>query len=75
MAYIYLLNLYEKIDFRLNETRAQISNKSNRPEDIGKLEGRIEILSEFRQFLTDTLDQKLPKRIRKKMLKSGQSPD
>ena len=68
MAYIYLLNLYEKIDHRLNETKALISNKKNKPEEDGTLEGRMDVLSEFRQFLTDNMDQKLPKRIRKKML-------
>jgi len=67
MAYIYLLNLYKTIDLRLNETKALILNKKKKPEEIRFLEGRLDVLSEFRQFLTDNLDQKLPKRIRKKL--------
>jgi len=67
MAYIYLLNLYKTIDLRLNETKALILNKKKKPEEIRFLEGRLDVLSEFRQFLTDNLDQKLPKRIRKQL--------
>ncbi len=69
MAYIYLLNLYKTIDLRLNETKALILNKKNKTEEIRFHEGRLDILSEFRQFLTDNLDQKLPKRIRKQLSK------
>jgi len=67
MAYIYLLNLNKTIDLCLNKTKALILNKKKKPEEIRFLEGRLDVLSEFRQFLTDNLDQKLPKRIRKQL--------
>ena len=69
MAYIYLLNLYEKIDLRLDETRALLSDKNKAPYEIRFLKGREDILLEFRQFLSANLNAKLPKRIRKRLLK------
>ncbi len=70
MAYIYLLNLYEKIDLRLTETAALKSEQEKTSGDIRFLEGKIDALTEFKQFLYDNMNQKLPKRIRKKLLKS-----
>jgi len=69
MAYIYLLNLYETIDRRLEETKALISKEQKTGEDIRILEGRRDVLLEIKQFLFDTLNHKLPKRIRKRLLK------
>ncbi len=70
MAYIYLLKLYEKIDLHMDETKALMSEGKKTPHEIRFLEGRMEIISEFRQFLSTTLDRKLPKRIRNRLLKS-----
>ncbi len=69
MAYIYLLNLYEKIDHRLNETKALKPEEEKTLSEIRFLEGKLDVLSEFKQFLFDNLNQKLPKRIRKRLLK------
>jgi hypothetical protein len=70
MAYIYLLNLYEKIDLRLDEANDLMSQADMTENEKRFLAGRIDILSEFRQFTSDNLDRKLPKRIRKKLLES-----
>lgn len=72
MAYIYLLNLYEKIDHRLDETKALISDGEKTLDEISFLEGRRDVLLEFRQFLSDHLHNKLPKKIRKRLLKPGE---
>lgn len=70
MSYIYLLNLYEKIDLHLDETKALISKGDKTPHEIRFLEGRMEIISEFKHFLSKNLNRKLPKRIRNRLLKS-----
>lgn len=67
MAYIYLFNLYEQIDTYLAETKEMIEDSHTSPIDIRYHEGRADILGEFKCFLSKNLDQKLPKRMRKKI--------
>lgn len=67
MAYIYLLNLHETIDNRLNEARKSIGNGSNDIETSNFLNGRINVLKEFKNFLTAQLNPKLPRRIRNRL--------
>ena len=67
MAYIYLLNLHEIIDKKLNEARKCVDNISNEPEKAKFLEGRIQALSEFKEFLIDNLNIKLPRKIRQRL--------
>ncbi len=67
MAYIHLLNLYEKIDLRIKRTNILIKKEDLTPEELKFLEGRVAVLNEFRQFLSQSLDRKLPKRIRKRL--------
>ncbi|MCP3876441.1 MAG: hypothetical protein GY699_25275 [Desulfobacteraceae bacterium] len=69
MAYIYLLNLYEKIDLRLDEANALKTKGKKTPDEKRMLDGKIDILLEFKEFLSDNLNRKLPKRIRKRLLK------
>ncbi len=69
MAYIYLLNLYDDVDDRINEIQNKISNCQDHPEKLHSLKGKVDILKEFKTFLSDNLNQKLPKRIRKKLSK------
>ncbi|MBU1343614.1 MAG: hypothetical protein KKE44_19535 [Proteobacteria bacterium] len=71
MAYVYLLNLYEKLDLRLDETSVLISDKKKTVHEINCLEGRRDVLLEFKQFLSDNLNSRLPKRIRKRLLNPG----
>jgi hypothetical protein len=64
MAYIYLLNLYDEIEKRLTAL------ETNGDQDLFKT-GRQDLLREFKQYLTDNMNDKLPKRIRKRL--SGQN--
>jgi len=70
MAYIYLLNLYDDVDDRIKETQIEISTNQENPKKLHSLKGRVDILKEFKSFLTENLNQKLPKRIRKKLSES-----
>ncbi len=67
MAYIYLLNLHEKIDKKLIEAKKSIDTASNEPEKIKFIQGRIQALSEFKEFLNNNLNSKLPRRIRQRL--------
>ncbi|MFH2060940.1 MAG: hypothetical protein ABIJ59_18875 [Pseudomonadota bacterium] len=67
MAYIYLFNLYEQIDIHLAKTRKMIEDSHTSLIDIRYHEGRADILGELKCFLSKNLDQKLPKRMRKKI--------
>ncbi len=70
MAYIYLLNLYDDVDDRIKETQLKITNTQEQPEKLHSLKGRVAILKEFKSFLSENLNSKLPKRIRKQLSKS-----
>ncbi len=64
MAYGYLLDLHKLIDQRLSEAGQSIENAENDPGEIRFHKGRIEILSDFKDFLIKNLNPKLPRRIR-----------
>ncbi|MBW2250531.1 MAG: hypothetical protein JRF60_07840 [Deltaproteobacteria bacterium] len=68
MSYVYLLDLYKLIDRRLAEVRQSIDNNENDPGELRFHEGQIDILSDFKEFLIDYLNPKLPRAIRKKLL-------
>ncbi len=70
MAYIYLLNLYDDVDDRIKEMQMEISNNPGDPQKMHSLKGRIDILKDFKSFLSENLNSKLPKRIRKQLPKS-----
>ena len=64
MAYIYLLNLYEEIEKRVQQINS-MSEDNN--EKIMYRQGRLDILKEFRLYLSDNMNDKLPKRVRKRL--------
>jgi hypothetical protein len=64
MAYIYLLDLHQLIDQRLAEAEHSVDNTTNNRGEIRFHQGRIAVLSEFKDFLTENLNPKLPRRIR-----------
>lgn len=64
MAYVYLLNLYDEIEKRVQEINSQQTGDSVQ---AGHEQGRLDVLQEFKQFLTDNMNDKLPKRIRKRL--------
>lgn len=70
MAYIYLFNLYDKIDFHVKEAKKNMKDKSCTLDQISYQEGRVAVLSELKQYLSESMDDKLPKRMRKKIKES-----
>ncbi len=67
MAYIYLFNLYDKIDIHLKETQQMIEGSHNSLDEVSYHEGRADILKEFKAFLSKNLNHKLPRRMQKKI--------
>ena len=65
MAYTYLLDLYELIDQRLKDAHSSIAELVDDPIETKFQEGRIRALLDFKDYLTDNLNPKLPGRIRK----------
>lgn len=66
MAYDYLLDLYQLVERRLQEANQYIDNTANNPREKRFHQGRIAILLDFKNFLTDNLNPKLPRRIRER---------
>ena len=64
MAYVYLLKLYEENEKRLQEIYLLSQQKTERSP---YQQGRIDLLKEFRVYLSDNMNNKLPKRIRKRL--------
>jgi hypothetical protein len=68
MAYVYLLDLHQLIDQRLAEAVQSVDNTANNSHEIRFHQGRISILLDFKDFITETLNPKLPRRIRESYL-------
>ena len=69
MAYVYLIDLHTFVDKRLAEARENLSNNGSDSLESRFEQGRIEILSDCKSFLTDQLNPRLPRRIRERYLK------
>ena len=67
MSYVYLLDLYKLINKKLAEAEQSKDEFENDPEDSSFREGQIDILLDFRDFLIDNLNPKLPKAVRKNL--------
>jgi len=65
MAYIYLLDIYKLIDQRIEDANAALANASGDPNEKKFQEGRIKALTDFKDYLTQNLNSRLPRRIRK----------
>lgn len=65
MAYIYLLDIYKLIDQRIEDANAALANVSGDPNEKKFQEGRIKALTDFKDYLTQNLNSRLPRRIRK----------
>jgi hypothetical protein len=52
---------------KLIEAKRNLENASNEPEKIKFFQGRIQVLSEFKEFLMNNLNSKLPRRIRQRL--------
>jgi hypothetical protein len=64
MAYTYLLDLYKLVDKKQADAEKNV-NESQMPAPYHQ--GRMDLLAEFQSFLSEHLDEKLPKRIRKRL--------
>jgi len=69
MSYVYLLELHQLVDQRLAEAGQSVDDTTNNPGEIRFHQGRIAMLSDFKDFLTENLNPKLPRRIRKRSFK------
>ena len=65
MSYVYLLDLYQIINLRIEAANQLKNNITNDPGMIKFQEGRIEILSDINEFLINNLNPKLPHALRK----------
>ena len=65
MSYVYLLDLYQIINMRIEAANQLKNNITTDPGMIKFQEGRIEILSDINEFLIKNLNPKLPLALRK----------
>ena len=68
MAYVYLIDMFHYIGKRLSEAENSRSSACADAMEKRFHEGRVEALSDFKQFLEKSYIQKLPNRIRKSYL-------
>ena len=68
MSYVYLLDLYQIIDTRIDATNQILNNITNDPGMIKFQEGRMELLCDLKEFLSQNLNPKLPRGLRQKAL-------
>ncbi|MEJ2221418.1 MAG: hypothetical protein P8X80_11445 [Desulfobacterales bacterium] len=64
MAYIYLLDIYKLIDRRIEDARTTREHRSSDLTEKQYQEGRIEALADFKDYLIQNFNPKLPRRIR-----------
>ena len=68
MAYVYLLDLYKYIDERLGQAADGLDNADGDLLSVKYEQGRIDALSEFKDFLKENFNPKLPRRIRESLI-------
>ena len=64
MAYIYLLDIYKLIDQRIKDAKTNLESQSGDRNEKKYQEGRIKALMDFKAFLIQNFNPKLPRRIR-----------
>ena len=64
MAYIYLLDIYKLIDQRIEDAKTILEQRSGDRNEKKYQEGRIKTLMNFKDYLIQNLNPKLPRRIR-----------
>ena len=68
MAYVYLIDLHTFVDERLAQAKEKLNNNADDPLESRFEQGRIEILSDCKSFLTEQFNPRLPRRIRERYL-------
>ncbi len=64
MAYVYLLDLYKLIDQRLKQAEQSVEANKISTDNARFHQGRMDALSNFKVFLSESFNHKLPKKIR-----------
>lgn len=64
MAYIYLLEIYKLIDRRIEDARTVMEKRSCDSRVKKYQEGRIQALMDFKNYLIQNFNPRLPRRIR-----------
>ena len=64
MAYIYLFEIYKLVDHRIEDAKAAMENLSGGPMEKKFQQGRIKALSDFKDYLIQNFNPRLPRRIR-----------
>jgi len=64
MAYIYLLDIYKLLDQRIEDAKAAMGHVSGDRNEKKYQEGRIKALIDFKDYLIQNFNPKLPRRIR-----------
>jgi hypothetical protein len=64
MAYIYLLDIYKLIDQRIEDAKTNLERQFGDCNEKKYQEGRIKALMDFKAFLIQNFNPKLPRRIR-----------
>lgn len=67
MSYTYLFNLYDEIEVLIDKSLAVINSETTASGDIRYHQGRVDILKEFKAYLSEQMNPKLPRRMQKKM--------
>ena len=68
MAYVYFIDMFHYIGKRLSDAENTLSGLDADAMENRFHKGRVEALSDFKQFLEKNYIQKLPNRIRKSYL-------
>jgi len=66
MSHTYLLDLYDLIEQRLGEVSVEPESEHSEGDRTQSQQGRYDVLTEFKQFLAERYNNKLPRRIRNK---------
>jgi len=64
MSYIYLLDIYRLMDERIKDAQAAVENEAAAPMVKLYQEGRLQALMDFKAYLIQNLNPRLPRRIR-----------
>ena len=64
MSYNYLIDIYKLIDQRIEDARVALESHPGRRLEKKFQEGRIKALTDFKNYLIENLNPRLPRRIR-----------
>lgn len=71
MSHNHLLELHGRIRYRLQDARNAFDASQSDPFKQRLAQGRIDVLVDFRRFLSDNFDIKLPRRLYRRLQEHG----